>query len=248
VRPLATAATVSASALLLTGCGLATTVQDAVGGRNCTTIGLAEGVSVDLTGVLPFEGGDYRVTLTSPAFEDGPVTDTVSSTTEGPMVIGRSLDLDDHPVQVGVQAEDPTGAVVFRAATTATPVLDQPNGPRCDPKNYAVNLQATAAGELVPLPLDEPVRDDQGRVSLWLDTRCGVLWLYDPYSEGGAWVRVDGRLDDGAGGPPPGWNTPIQRGWVAQGADRWVFEDELGHREVFRPEADGDEWTPCQAS
>lgn len=230
----------------LSGCGLASDVHDAVFGLQCTQVGLDEGVSVDLTAVLPFEG-EYQVTLSMPELQES-IPVTLSGNTENGLFIADSVDLDGDAVQVQVEARDATGAVVYRGAGAREPELDQPNGPRCDPDNYWLSLQATKAGDLVPIPRFEPVRDEQGRVSMWVYTSCGVRYLDSPYRDGGSYVRVGGPLDDGVGGPPAGWAVPLQRGWIAAEGEGVVFEDERGHRETFRPWSDSDYYEQCTRS
>lgn len=65
-----------------------------------------------------------------------------------------------------------------------------------------------------------------------LYTHCGIgVMSY----EGRWYERVGGLLDDGQGNPPAGWGNPYQRGTLARNGARLVFQDEAGHREVFRP-------------
>lgn len=232
-----------AVAIALSGCGLAEKLQAATSGRNCTTVGLDEGVSVDLFSVLPLEG-EYRVSLSLPGTEDS-IQETVSGNTEAGLFVWNAVDLDGDPIKVEVEAKDTSGAVAYRGSGTRAPALNQPNGAGCDPENYWLSLKATEAGELVPVPRFEPVLDGHGRASMWVHTVCGVRYLDDVYGGGGSYVRVDGPLDDGAGGPPPGWAVPLQRGWVSTDGDLRVFEDERGHREVFRPWQEGDYYEQC---
>ncbi|MBF5082671.1 hypothetical protein [Quadrisphaera sp. INWT6] len=243
MRRTATAAATAACALALAGCSAVRDLDDHLGGHSCTDVGVFEVMSVDLTRVLPFEGGDYDVVLALP---DVGLTTTTTLTTnsDGPLEVHGDVDLDDEPVAVAVEARGPDGAVVYRGSGTHTPVLVQPNGPRCDPDNHWLTLQATDGGELVPLDPYGRVTDDRGRLAISLYTECGVQWLDDPTGTFGPWVREAGALDDGAGGPPPGWGAPYQRGWAAFTGDRVVFEDELGHREVFRPSTGADRYEP----
>jgi len=245
MRRMTTAAATAVGVVVLTGCSSATAlVKDAVGGQGCTDVGVFEVMSVDLTRVLPFEGGDYDVTLTLPDF-GLTTTGTLSTNSDGPLEVHGDIDLEDEPVAVTVEARGPDGAVVYQGSGTQTPVMVQPNGPRCDPDNYWLTLQATDAGALVPLDPYGRVVDDQGRLAISLHTPCGVRWLDDPTGMTGTWVREAGPLDDGAGGPPQGWGAPYQRGWAAFTEGRVVFEDELGHREVFRPSTATDDFEPC---
>lgn len=63
-----------------------------------------------------------------------------------------------------------------------------------------------------------------------LHTHCGIYEL----SHDGKWyVRDGGRLDNGYGNPPNGWNDPYQRGDLSVHGDTAVFTDAAGHREVF---------------
>lgn len=235
--------TISAFAGAVSGCGLAEDLHALTFGRNCGTVGLDEGVSVDLSSVLSIEG-DYRVSLSLPGIADS-IQETVSGNTETGLFVGNSVDLDGDPIKVEVEATDASGVVAYRGATTRAPALDQPNGAGCDPENYWLSLQATEAGDLVPVPRFEPVRDSRGRVSMWIYTLCGVRELTDPYDGGGSYVRAAGPLDDGAGGPPAGWAVPLQRGWVFTDGELHIFEDERGHREVFRPWQEGDIYEQC---
>ena len=71
-----------------------------------------------------------------------------------------------------------------------------------------------------------------------LSTHCGI----DDLQVEGAWYeRAGGKLDDGQGNPPPGWDNPVQRGSVQRVGERIVFTDSAGHREEFvpRPAATG---------
>ncbi|WP_421735331.1 hypothetical protein [Cellulomonas sp.] len=49
-----------------------------------------------------------------------------------------------------------------------------------------------------------------------------------------------GRLDDGSGNPPDGWDNPSQAGMLTVTGDEAVFTDAAGHEEHFdlRPGAD----------
>lgn len=65
-----------------------------------------------------------------------------------------------------------------------------------------------------------------------LYTHCGIgVMTY----EGRWYERVGGLLDDGQGNPPAGWDNPYQRGTLTASGARLVFQDDAGHREVFRP-------------
>ena len=86
------------------------------------------------------------------------------------------------------------------------------------------------------------VTDARGRTTEAVGTQCGVEYYTDGLRE---WRRVGGLLGDGAGGPPPGWNTPAQRGWMTPLGDQLLFEDERGHVERFEPITDGWFPTPC---
>ena len=69
-------------------------------------------------------------------------------------------------------------------------------------------------------------------VAFALYTHCGI----DAVLYRGRWyARVGGPLDDGQGNPPPGWGNPYQSGTLTRSGARIVFQDEAGHREVFRP-------------
>ena len=69
-------------------------------------------------------------------------------------------------------------------------------------------------------------------VAFALYTHCGI----DVMLHHGRWYeRVGGRLDDGQGNPPAGWGNPYQRGTLTTAGARLVFQDDAGHREVFRP-------------
>ncbi|WP_421742932.1 hypothetical protein [Cellulomonas sp.] len=72
-----------------------------------------------------------------------------------------------------------------------------------------------------------PTRLD-GTFSLY--THCGIHELtYD----GGWYVRQGGRLDDGSGNPPDGWDNPTQAGTLTVTGDEAVFTDVEGHEEHF---------------
>lgn len=244
MRRAAPAAATAAGAMALSACTAAQTLEERGLCQSCTDVGVFEVVSVDLTGVLPFEGGDHDVALSLP--ETGlTVRGTLVGNSEGPLEITASPDLDDEPTAVVVEARGTGGQLVYRGSGTQTPAMHQPNGPRCDPADYWLTLHATASGALVPAEPFEPVRDAQGRTSMTLYTTCGVLWFDDPSGATGPWVREAGLLDDGAGGPPLGWSAPFQRGWAAVDGERVVFEDERGHREVFRPTTSTDRFEQC---
>ncbi|MCF4121770.1 hypothetical protein L1785_12340 [Antribacter sp. KLBMP9083] len=62
-------------------------------------------------------------------------------------------------------------------------------------------------------------------------THCGI----DEVMHDGRWYeRVGGRLDDGSGNPPPGWDNPVHEGLLVVEGDTAIFTDDAGHREVFR--------------
>ena len=69
-------------------------------------------------------------------------------------------------------------------------------------------------------------------VSFTLLTHCGI----DELQLDGRWYeRVGGRLDDGSGNPPPGWDNPQQTGRLERSGDDVVFTDSQGHRVTFQP-------------
>jgi len=138
---------------------------------------------------------------------------------------------------VEVEVVTERGDRAYQASGVLEPYLFQPNGTQCDGENYRVDVQATSDGQLVALPLGGPATDSQGRISLVIFTDRGVCTISDGYS---SYARVGGALDDGAGGPPLGWNVPVQRGWAAIEGDMLTFEDDAGHQEVFQRVASED--------
>lgn len=66
--------------------------------------------------------------------------------------------------------------------------------------------------------------------SFSLYTHCGIDELR---LDGRFYERVGGRLDDGSGNPPKGWENPYQAGWLRDGGNVVVFTDDRGHREQF---------------
>jgi len=215
----------------------------------CTAIGNAEGVGVDLTLALPLEGGDYYATVSVPSLGASATTGFAGNDEYG-LGGGVGADLTSAPVEVDVRVVTERGDVAYERTVVATPQLHQPNGAACDGENYAVRLQATSTGELVQVDDDAPwlpPRDDRGRTQEVLYTGCGVQWLTLHQADGTGvdYERVGGQFDDGAGGPPPGWNTPAQRGWVSVDGDVATFEDERGHTERFQRAPEGAFPQPC---
>jgi len=87
-----------------------------------------------------------------------------------------------------------------------------------------------------PQPVPRTVTNPVG-VAYGLSTHCGI----DDLRYQGVWYeRVGGRLDNGNGNAPEGWDDPVQEGWLAKEGDRVVFTDGFGHREEFnaRPGAE----------
>lgn len=214
--------------LTLSGCTGPTSSPLAV--RGCSDVGAPEGVGVDLTTVLPFEGGDYYATTRLPGLGQE-ATHGFAGNDEHGLSTSVEADLSGDPVDVEVVVVTERGDVAHRASGRLQPHLYQPNGAECDGENYRVDVQATEDGQLVPLPLGGVAKDSRGRISVVVFTEHGVCSVSDAYS---SYVRVGGPVDDGAGGPPPGWGVPAQRGWAAIDGDVLTFEDELGHREVFQ--------------
>jgi len=213
-------------------------------GTNCNTaVNTWQGMQVDLTSVLLFEGGPYDVTVSVPAAEATFATQIAGNSLD-PLVVLLDVDLDRHPVTVNVEVTSPDG-FTYEAADTVTPLASSPKSRACTGTTYWAGLQAQPDGQLIPLAWGEPARDAQGRVSVVVDSQCGVGAFY--LEDGTTFVRVEGVLDDGAGGPPKGWASPVQRGWVDPSEDMPVFEDERGHREVFRPWLPGDTQITCAA-
>ncbi|WP_170131340.1 hypothetical protein [Quadrisphaera granulorum] len=207
-------------------------------GLVCTLIGNAEGVSVDLTLALPLEGGDYYATVSVPSLGASATTGFAGNDGYG-LGGGTEANLTSTPVEVDVSVATERGDVVYQRSVVATPQLHQPNGAACDGENYAIRLVADRDGDLRQLDNNarwQPPRDEQGRTSDIVWTACGVRWLTlsQPDGTGVDYERVGGVLDDGAGGPPPGWNTPAQRGWVSVDGDVATFQDERGHTERFQ--------------
>lgn len=207
----------------------------------CTAIGNAEGVYVDFTTAVPFEGGDYYAEVSVPS-AGASHTNGFAGNDEYSMYSGVEVDLDDEPTRIDVRVTTERGEVAYRASTTATPQLFQPNGAGCDGENYNISLRATRDGQLLPRDPDEVVTDELGRISVAIPTGCGVNEVTDGYS---SYARVGGVLSDGAGHAPADWNTPYQRGWAAVDGDTLVFSDERGHREAFRRIPDGQASAPC---
>ncbi len=208
----------------------------------CTAIGNAEGVSVDFSQVLSLEGGDYYAEVSAPSLDRSYTRGFAGNDWYYPSG-DVEADLTRDPVEVHVRVVTEAGDVAYETSDVAEPVLHQPNGPRCDGENYRIALVATPDGELLPRQDDTFVTDARGRMTEAVGTACGIEYFTDGSRE---WRRVGGLLDDGAGGPPPGWNTPAQRGWMTpQGEDLLLFEDERGHVERFEPITDGWFPTPC---
>lgn len=210
----------------------------------CTQVGNSEGVSVDLTTALPLEGGDYFATVSVPSL-GASSTRGFAGNDEYGLAGGTAADLTSAPVEVRVRVVTERGDVAYERSVVVTPQLFQPNGAACDGENYDARLVATASGDLVQLDDDavwrEP-RDAQGRNSLPISTGCGVLRAH---LDGVDYHRTGGVLDDGAGGPPPGWNAPYQRGWVSVDGDVLTFQDERGHTEEFQRTSERDVLPPC---
>ena len=207
----------------------------------CTQMGNAEGVSVDLSQVLALEGGDYYAEVSVPSLSATNVRGFAGNDWYYPSG-DVEADLTGEPVEVRVRVVTERGDVAYEASVVAEPELHQPNGPQCDGENYRIGLVAAPGGELRPLPDDMRVTDARGRTTEAVGTQCGVEHHTDGLR---SWRRVGGLLDDGAGGPPPGWNTPAQRGWMTLEDGVLVFEDERGHVERFEPVTDGWFSAPC---
>ncbi len=232
-------AAAAAGALLLSGCSALT---PGGGGYFCSAIGAVEGVDVDLSQVLPLEGGDYYAEVSVPSLGASNVRGFAGNDGYDPAG-DLEADLSGDPVEVHVLVVTERGDVAYETTDTAQPVLFQPNGPRCDGDNFGISLVATPSGELRERGDGEVVTDARGRTTEAVGTSCGVEYLTDGFGE---WRREGGVLDDGAGGPPPGWNVPDQRGWVTRQDDgTLLFEDERGHVERFAPIQDGWFPTPC---
>lgn len=73
--------------------------------------------------------------------------------------------------------------------------------------------------------------DDEG-TPFTLHTHCGI----DEVHYNGQWYeRVGGRLHDGAGNPPPGWDNPEHEGMIVTVDDSTIlYTDDAEHREEFR--------------
>jgi hypothetical protein len=206
----------------------------------CTQMGNAEGVSVDFSQVLSLEGGDYYAEVSVPSLGASYTRGFAGNDWYYPSG-DVEADLAGEPVEVRVRVVTERGDVAYETSDVAEPVLHQPNGPLCDGENYRITLVATSEGELLPMPDGARAGDARGRSTEAVRTQCGVEHYTDGLRE---WRRVGGLLDDGAGGPPPGWNTPAQRGWMTpQGDGLLLFEDERGHVERFEPITDG--WFPA---
>lgn len=235
MRPTAAAAVV-VGALALSGCSA---LVPGGGGFACTAIGAAEGVTVDLSQVLPLEGGDYYAEVSVPSLGAADVRGFAGN--DGYYPAGDvEADLSDEPVEVRVRVVTERGDIAYETSDTAQPELFQPNGAGCDGDNHRLWLVAKPSGELAVHEGEDLPTDSRGRTSESVSTECGV----EAYSDGlRVWRRLGGVLDDGSGGPPPGWNAPAQRGWMAPlDEDTLRFEDERGHVERF--ELVRDDWFP----
>ncbi len=200
----------------------------------CTLIGSAEGVSIDLTGVLDPAAGSHtvQVDLAEPGVSSAAQTTAVVGPPDSFQGMFVAADLTGEPVATAVVVRDATGQQVYAGDGAATPRLFQPNGARCDGENHVLALLATASGHLVPHPEDfaEPVGTENGR-PFELHTHCGI----DELMLDGAWYeRVGGRLDDGSGNPPDGWGNPYQQGEVTVAGTTVTFTDDTGHHETFQ--------------
>ncbi len=242
-RKPATAAVVAA---LLTGSTACTARgpwgPQADSGLPCGEIGSTAGVSVDLSQVLSFEGGDYWAEVSVPSL----------GATHGMHFAGNDwyfpygevdAPLTADPVEVHVKVTTGRGDTAYEASTVAHPVPITPEGPDCDGTNYRAGFVAVPDRGLRPHVEGTPVTDARGRWSAAVGTEHGV----ELYEDGeGRWRRVGGRLDDGACGVPPGWHTNGQRGWMSLQPDgTLLFEDERGHVERFEQAPAGWEPEPC---
>lgn len=64
-----------------------------------------------------------------------------------------------------------------------------------------------------------------------LSTHCGIFEIADGDR---FYVREGGRLDDGTGNPPEGWDNPFQVGTLTFTFEQEaVFTDDNDHREIF---------------
>ncbi len=138
----------------------------------CTAIGSAEGVGVDLTGVLDVEGGDCSAEVSVPGLG---VSRTIGSAGDDSyrLVGGVEADLTSAPVTVVVVVRTEAGGMGHTAEDVVTPEPHQPNGPRCDGEDHRAELVATDGGTLEPRP-DDPFQectDAQGRTSIAIATR-----------------------------------------------------------------------------
>ena len=143
-----------------------------------------------------------------------------------------AVDLDGEPTLVEVVVRDAGDQVVYTASGSPTPTLFQPNGASCDGENYHLSLLATPAGglERLPWPPQGVLLEARGRESVVLFTACGIDGVQ---LDEDVYARVGGVLA-GPDGPPPGWNSPYQRGWATVDGDEVVYTDDAGHRETFR--------------
>lgn len=63
-----------------------------------------------------------------------------------------------------------------------------------------------------------------------LSTHCGVF----EFEFQGQWFQRDeGKLDDGSGNAPPGWEVPYQSGMLDVDGTTATFTDDDGHEEEF---------------
>ena len=117
-------------------------------GGDCTTIGAPSTITVDLTGAVAGLDGPVRARLC--------VGDVCRSRWRADAAQLVWLDVDDPsiddegPVDVSLVIESGAGEAVFESDSSVALRKVQPNGPDCDPMKYAVALETTQAGDLVP--------------------------------------------------------------------------------------------------
>ncbi len=223
----------------LAGCGSGATTPaapTAVPAGACTGFDTTERVSLDLGPVLPEGTGPLGLTgvVVRLVLPDLGVSQErgVSSAHGQAATVTAEADLGDEPVRVDVEVAGLAGAEPFRASTTATPSLHQPNGASCDGPTYSLDLLAAPDGSLTAFPRGEnPRRSADGTQPYLLPTHCGIEHLR---LDGSGYARVGGSLDDGSSNPPDGWDNPVQEGRLRLDGDLATFTDDTGHEEVFQ--------------
>ena len=103
------------------------------------------------------------------------------------------------------------------------------------------SAEAGAAADAA-VPLSEFAQVEVGvTYPFELYTHCGVVGA----DVGGVWFAADPPLVE-AGGPPPGWGDPYQRGTLTlESTDVAAFRDDAGHEVRLRAAAESERPAPC---